>query len=904
MKSLPLLLPLLGVFYLGTALAQTPEFFPIPLDPVANTALADDLPDDGKGGWTDQGRENSLTDFPTGDISLEGIPFVIPSEGPAAVLFLNPYVQGKPAKVSIPVADAPPARQLLVLSTTMWKYEPNEEAARMRLHFANGATREVLIEFEKQTGGWWFPSAPSDGVVAWRAHNGIGVPTGVYLAAIPLDETESPLTEINISVRRGRGIFALLGLTLSNAKEPLIVPQAAWQMETTTPDSWSPLALWKDLGIASVWRENPPASPAGSGRVLLAEWSPGLARQCLEDPEQASKAIRLTALLGYNGIRLPSLERLLPREGESETRGIRPEAAAGLETLLKEIQNAGLTLSLTLGGGRSYGIDDGLAAYRQINQMRADHYYLDPVAIGLLLDTLEHAARIPGISAATSATLLGEATLLTEYEDVLTPPHQNMLQNAWCAWLMERHASDEELVAAWQIQDAASPLRPGETLRRARIPLLHVTDYTVYESRFQKRFSDQLAFLYEWQKSRLEQLAQNTRDKLPGARLSGAVWKGEELVADQQTLPGLALDATEEMMGGSTITNSEYGPPSFHNYSPFLDDVPWFYRGAFNRVPGVPFTALENADAWPGDYEFTRLLQTMAFGAVQGWEGMVHRLLSRTTPPDALAAEFHQIDLLQNPAFLSILPLGRNLFLRGDLPMAPLVFLRPLFQPKDYLTPLENIHLPRRLQRLLYLGGVGAGPDAEKMISPEASAALNETDPAPLSTPGETLQVFPSEDRLLIRTDLSVAIAGNLNGKVETPAVRISGSGAYGVLYATSLDGAPLGISRSILLGATARARNTAQITEKSTGPQFKFDQIWRLTNTGEAPIRMEPIEAQFHFAGAPDGVWLLQPLNLLGQPLPVEPTRHEARDGILDIPLSSPFAGTTLFHLRHENAP
>ena len=190
------------------------------------------------------------------------------------------------------------------------------------------------------------------------------------------------------------------------------------------------------------------------------------------------------------------------------------------------------------------------------------------------------------------------------------------------------------------------------------------------------------------------------------------------------------------------------------------------------------------------------------------------------------------------------------------------------------------------------------------MISPEASAALNETDPAPLSTPGETLQVFPSEDRLLIRTDLSVAIAGNLNGKVETPAVRISGSGAYGVLYATSLDGAPLGTSRSILLGATARARNTAQITEKSTGPQFKFDRIWRLTNTGEAPIRMEPIEAQFHFAGTPDGVWLLQPLHLLGQPLPVEPTRHEARDGILDIPLSSPFAGTTLFHLRHENAP
>ena len=61
---------------------------PIPLGDAANVPLVDDIAGDGIGGWTDQGAENSLSGFPSGKVTFEGLPFVIPpGESNAAVAF-------------------------------------------------------------------------------------------------------------------------------------------------------------------------------------------------------------------------------------------------------------------------------------------------------------------------------------------------------------------------------------------------------------------------------------------------------------------------------------------------------------------------------------------------------------------------------------------------------------------------------------------------------------------------------------------------------------------------------------------------------------------------------------------------------------------------------------------------
>ena len=49
-------------------------FSPIPLGKAANVGLVDGTePGDGLGGWTDQGPDNCLNEFPTGSLTLGGI---------------------------------------------------------------------------------------------------------------------------------------------------------------------------------------------------------------------------------------------------------------------------------------------------------------------------------------------------------------------------------------------------------------------------------------------------------------------------------------------------------------------------------------------------------------------------------------------------------------------------------------------------------------------------------------------------------------------------------------------------------------------------------------------------------------------------------------------------------------
>ena len=55
---------LIQAFCMLTAVADS---FPVDFSSVANMGFADAAAGDGKGGWTDQGPENDLSMFPTGN---------------------------------------------------------------------------------------------------------------------------------------------------------------------------------------------------------------------------------------------------------------------------------------------------------------------------------------------------------------------------------------------------------------------------------------------------------------------------------------------------------------------------------------------------------------------------------------------------------------------------------------------------------------------------------------------------------------------------------------------------------------------------------------------------------------------------------------------------------------------
>ena len=851
---------------------------PIPLGDAANVPLVDDIAGDGIGGWTDQGAENSLTGFPTGEVTFEGIPFVIPpGESNAAVAFQNPRRPHLPAQVSIPAGGAI-GKFLYILSACAFEFSRGQEVAAVTIRYADGTSQTEPLVFERQTGAWWTPSTPDEGVVAWHGKNALDVPTGVYLSWIRL--TDAPVEAVDIRVANAKGTFLLVGLSISDTGGVKIPPR--WLPEPLSTDTWLSLGPLCDNGLPSVWDEPPLGTDRCLGAELdlpLREFSPG----------EAAKLARTVRLLGYNAVRLPSLETFLPPVGSAVTSGVDPVALGSLRTLLAAFKNEKLAVSLTLGGGRKYGIDDGVAAYRQINGMLANQFFVDAEATRLLLDSARSTTEFQPVS----VSLLSASVLLGAYDSLLTPPHRKMLQNAWGAWLQDRYASNEALVAAWQEPGNQPPLNPRESLSRSGVELLNVHDFTAFHLRFRKRFADQLQFLEEFQAGWFSKISTEVRKIFPAAVIFSPGWMVADKLGDFQTRANASLDGIEERIIDTYVGADTEGSAYFFNRSPFLAPDHWSYRQAFNRIAGKPFLVSESASAWPGDYEFARLLLTMVFGGLQGWDGILHRGISNLAPSEPMVLPKKTDNSLQNPAFLAILPLGRHLFVRGDLARAPLVFSRVLESPSTFREH-GPAPFPPALQSLLFVGGVAAslsGSPADK-ANPEAASANVK------SLSGQ-VECDQANDLLKISTPASIAIAGKNGGALATGSSRLESRGGYGVVYATALDRAPLASSREILLGAVGRTRNSGQEVDISNGPVGLHDHIWRIRNPGAAPVLMEPSNGVLTLLGAPAGSWTLQPLNLLGQPLDAKPKRISPKNGTLRVEFDN--KTSPLFLLRYE---
>ena len=82
-------------------------YAPIDLTAFANRTLVDDVADDGKGGWSDQGAEADLRTFPTGKQVFQGVPFNIDKDKSCIVLASSgrPGFKSMPKEVTIPMGQ-------------------------------------------------------------------------------------------------------------------------------------------------------------------------------------------------------------------------------------------------------------------------------------------------------------------------------------------------------------------------------------------------------------------------------------------------------------------------------------------------------------------------------------------------------------------------------------------------------------------------------------------------------------------------------------------------------------------------------------------------------------------------------------------------------------------------------
>ena len=148
-------------------------FHAVDLAPAANRGFQDDEPDDGRGGWTDEGP-NDMRFLPTGEWRVNGVPFRIldPEENAGkgcVVLKGGPSHHAPfPERVAIPVGRR--VSKLHFLHTATWA-STGQPAFRYVLHFADGVTEEVPVHVGRNVENWWNLGPLPEAQMAWEGPN-------------------------------------------------------------------------------------------------------------------------------------------------------------------------------------------------------------------------------------------------------------------------------------------------------------------------------------------------------------------------------------------------------------------------------------------------------------------------------------------------------------------------------------------------------------------------------------------------------------------------------------------------------------------------------------------------------------------------------------------------------------
>ncbi len=126
---------------------------PIDLSAFCNRGFKDDVGDDGKGGWPDQGPKADLRQFPTGEQNLGGVPFAIGQEPRTCIVLKckrRPFPELYPAEATIPVGFA--SEGLVFLHTTSWGGQ--EPTGTYQIQYADGTTAEITLIEGENIFGW------------------------------------------------------------------------------------------------------------------------------------------------------------------------------------------------------------------------------------------------------------------------------------------------------------------------------------------------------------------------------------------------------------------------------------------------------------------------------------------------------------------------------------------------------------------------------------------------------------------------------------------------------------------------------------------------------------------------------------------------------------------------------
>jgi len=206
---------------------------PIDLTPLCNRALADETPDDGVGGWSDQGPTADLRTFPTGSQSFQGVPFQIGAPPRCCIVLksaLRPKQDAMPQEVSIPLGYKVEGLHFLHTAT----YAGAGLTASYDIQYADGTSATIPLKSEENMRDWITTPGPfprEKGTVtnvAWTGTTPLFPLVAVYRMLWVNPRPQTPVAAVRFSNPAGQAQPILLGLTaVTSGEKPQVAAETA-----------------------------------------------------------------------------------------------------------------------------------------------------------------------------------------------------------------------------------------------------------------------------------------------------------------------------------------------------------------------------------------------------------------------------------------------------------------------------------------------------------------------------------------------------------------------------------------------------------------------------------------------------------------------------------------------------
>jgi hypothetical protein len=195
---------------------------PIDLTAFANRTLYDDVADDGKGGWSDQGPTADMRTFPTGKQFFQGVPFVIDKEKSCIALASTgrPGYDKMPREVTIPIGHKAQGFYFLHSSA----YAGPGLTGMYQIQYADGGTFDIPLRTGENIYDWTAPPGPflrekgTTSIFAWTGKCPMFPTISAFRMLWVNPKPDQPVKAIRFSNPAGEPVPILIALTAALAK--------------------------------------------------------------------------------------------------------------------------------------------------------------------------------------------------------------------------------------------------------------------------------------------------------------------------------------------------------------------------------------------------------------------------------------------------------------------------------------------------------------------------------------------------------------------------------------------------------------------------------------------------------------------------------------------------------------